>query len=285
MGLTVSPDRLVQIRRNRLEGLNAARASDYVDHDAVRDETVKARRAFERRGWPTIDVTRRSVEETAAAIINLLSERRGRRRHPRSPHVTTTDGERLILASKSAARRAVLTDAGVPFTVQVADVDEDALKTPGVDPVELAVELARAKALAVSRHDAEAWVLGADQTLAFDGGLVSKAPTLEAARERLIAMRGRTHRLHSGAALARNGQVVWSGVDTVEMRMRGFSDAFLDAYLAAEGEALLACVGSYRLEGLGSQLFEAVEGDYFTVLGLPLWPVLAELRRAGVIVS
>ena len=118
------------------------------------------------------------------------------------------DGERLILASKSAARRAVLTDAGVPFTVQVADVDEDALKTPGVDPVELAVELARAKALAVSRHDAEAWVLGADQTLDFDGGLISKAPTLATARERLIAMRGRTHQLHSGAALARNGQVV-----------------------------------------------------------------------------
>lgn len=195
------------------------------------------------------------------------------------------DVERLILASKSVARRAVLTDAGVPFTVQVADVDEDALKMPGVDPVELAVELARAKALAVSRHDADAWVLGADQTLAFDGGLVSKAPTLTAAREGLIAMRGRTHQLHSGAALARNGQVVWSGVDTVEMKMRDFSDAFLDAYLAAEGEALLTCVGSYRLEGLGSQLFEAVEGDYFTVLGLPLWPVLAELRRAGVIAS
>lgn len=199
--------------------------------------------------------------------------------------MTTADGERLILASKSAARRAMLVDAGVPFSVQVADVDEDALKTPGVDPAGLAVELARAKALAVSRHDADAWVLGADQTLAFDGGLVSKAPTLQAARERLAAMRGRTHRLHSGAALARNGQVVWSGADTVEMRMRDFSDAFLDAYLAAEGEGLLACVGAYRLEGMGAQLFEAVEGDYFTVLGLPLWPVLAELRRAGVLAS
>ena len=137
----------------------------------------------------------------------------------------------------------------------------------------------------MSRHDADAWVLGADQTLSFEGGLVSKAPTLQAARERLSAMRGRSHQLHSGAALARNGQVVWSGVDTVEMKVRDFSDAFLDAYLAAEGEGLLACVGSYRLEGLGSQLFEAVEGDYFTVLGLPLWPVLAELRRAGVIAS
>src|SRR5690606_35526860 len=148
-----------------------------------------------------------------------------------------------------------------------------------------AVELARTKALAVSRHDVDAWVLGGDQNLAFDGGLISKAATLAEARARVIAMRGRVHHLHSGAALARNGQIGWSGFDTVEMRMRDFSDAFLDAYLAAEGDALLACVGSYRLEGLGSQLFEAVEGDYFTVLGLPLWPVLSELRRAGVIAT
>lgn len=196
-------------------------------------------------------------------------------------------GERLILASKSAARRSMLADAGVPFTVQVADVDEDVVKAAHdpADAAGLAVELARVKALAVSRRDPDAWVLGADQTLAFDGGLVSKAPSLAAARARLAEMRGRDHQLHSGAALACNGQVVWSGVDTATMRMRGFSDAFLDAYLAAEGEALLGSVGSYRLEGLGAQLFEAVHGDYFTVLGLPLWPVLAELRRAGVLAS
>ena len=195
--------------------------------------------------------------------------------------------ERLILASKSSARRAMLDGAGVPFSVQVADVDEDAVKA-GHDPADaagLAVELARIKALAVSRHDPEAWVLGADQTLAFAGGLVSKAGSLDEARERLTAMRGQTHQLHSGAALACNGRVVWSGVDTATMRMRDFSDAFLDAYLAAEGEGLLASVGSYRLEGMGSQLFEAVEGDYFTVLGLPLWPVLTELRRAGVLAT
>ena len=199
----------------------------------------------------------------------------------------TLPSERLILASKSAARRAMLTDAGVIFSVQVADVDEDAVKAvhDPADAAGLAVELARAKALAVSRHDAEAWVLGADQILGFDGGLVSKAPSIAAARDGLKAMRGRAHQLHSGAALARNGQIVWSGVDTATLRMRDYSDAFLDAYLAAEGEALLACVGSYRLEGMGAQLFEAVEGDYFTVLGLPLWPVLAELRRAGVLHS
>lgn len=195
--------------------------------------------------------------------------------------------ERLILASKSAARRGMLEGAAVPFTVHVADVDEDAIKArlADHDAADLAVELARAKALAVSRHHEDAWVLGADQTLAFDGGRVSKAKSLEAARARLAQMRGRSHQLHSGAALARNGQIVWSGVDTATLTMRDFSDGFLDLYMATEGEGLLSCVGSYRLEGMGAQLFEAVEGDYFTVLGLPLSPVLAELRRAGVLMS
>ncbi|WP_283843567.1 MULTISPECIES: Maf family nucleotide pyrophosphatase [Brevundimonas] len=196
-------------------------------------------------------------------------------------------GERLILASRSAARRAMLENAGVAFEARAADVDEAAIKavSTDLDPVALAVRLAEAKALAVSRDDPDAWVLGSDQTLAFDGGLVSKAASLEAARDRLKAMRGRTHTLHSGAALATKGEIVWSGADTARMRMRDVSDAFLETYLAAEGEALLSCVGAYRLEGMGSQLFEAVEGDFFTVLGLPLWPVLAELRRAGVIAS
>lgn len=195
--------------------------------------------------------------------------------------------ERLILASRSAARRAMLTEAGVAFAVEDAGVDEEAIKVAmaGAAPTDLAVELAAAKALAVSRHAPDAWVLGADQTLSFDGGLVSKAKSLDEARVRLGQMRGRVHHLHSGAALARDGAVVWSGVDSVAMRMREFSDDFLDAYLAAEGEVLLSSVGAYRLEGMGSQLFEAVEGDFFTVLGLPLWPVLAELRRAGVIAT
>ena len=192
---------------------------------------------------------------------------------------------RLVLASASRARRDMLAGAGVPFVVQPADVDEAAVKAghDPADPAGLARELAGVKALAVSQRDPEAWVLGADQILSFEDRLVSKAGSLGAAGTRLAAMRGRRHQLHSGAALARNGEVVWSGVDTATLTMREFSDGFLEAYLAAEGEALLACVGSYRLEGMGSQLFETVEGDYFTVLGLPLWPVLAELRRVGVL--
>lgn len=195
--------------------------------------------------------------------------------------------QRLVLASRSAARRAMLTGAGVPFTALDAGVDEDAIKTSlhGIDPAELALELASAKALAVSRHDPEAWVLGSDQTLDFNGEMVSKAKDLDEARQRLSAMRGQTHHLNSAAALAINGSVVWAGVDTARMSMRRFSTVFLDAYLEAEGTDLLGSVGCYRLEGLGSQLFDKVDGDYFTVLGMPLWPVLAELRRAGVIRS
>lgn len=195
--------------------------------------------------------------------------------------------ERLILASRSAARRAMLTNAGVPFIAEDAGVDEAAIKASlvGIDPADLALELARAKALAISRQDPEAWVLGSDQTLDFEGGMISKAPDLAVARDRLQGLRGRTHHLNSAAALANNGAVVWSAVDTARMSMRRFSDAFLDAYLEAEGEGLLGSVGCYRLEGMGSQLFDRVEGDYFTVLGMPLWPVLDELRRAGVIRS
>ncbi len=205
--------------------------------------------------------------------------------HEAPPPFALIERERLILASRSDARRAMLTGAGVPFQAEDAGVDEDAIKVSltGIDPAELALELARAKALAISRHDPDAWVLGSDQILAFDGGRVSKASDMSAARDRLTTLRGRSHQLHSAAALARNGAVVWSGVDTARMTMRDFSDDFLDAYLAAEGKALLGSVGCYRLEGMGSQLFAQVEGDYFTVLGMPLWPVLEELRRAGVI--
>lgn len=187
----------------------------------------------------------------------------------------------LILASKSSARREVLANAGVSFDVQVAGIDEDALKVPGVDARELAIELAKAKALAVSEKHPEAVVLGADQTLAFDGGLISKAPTLQAAKARLSDMRGKPHQLHSGVALARGGKILWAGADTAHMRVRDFSDAFLDRYIQVEGEELLHCVGSYRLEGMGSQLFDTVDGDYFTVLGMPLWLVLEQLRQFG----
>jgi nucleoside triphosphate pyrophosphatase len=193
----------------------------------------------------------------------------------------------FILASGSASRRQILTDAAVPFTAQPADVDEESLKirllAKGAAVRDIAVHLAEAKALDVSNLRPDALVLGADQTLVIDGQLVSKCHDLAAARALLLRLRGRTHQLVGGMVLARRGNVLWRHVEASTLTVRDFSDGFLDAYLAAEGEKLLASVGCYRMEGLGAQLFERVEGDYFAILGLPLQPLLAELRNQGVL--
>lgn len=194
----------------------------------------------------------------------------------------------LVLASNSAARRAMLRDAGVVHEAMGSGVDEDALKAHhlanGAGPAEIALFLAEAKAASVSKLR-PGLVLGADQTLDLGGALFDKAENLEEARRRLLTFRGRRHVLHSAAALARDGAVVWRFADQAQMIMRDFSGDFLDAYLAAEGQALLSSVGCYRLEGLGAQLFDRVQGDYFTVLGMPLWPLLEELRRQGILQS
>ncbi len=196
---------------------------------------------------------------------------------------------RFILASASALRRQILTAAQVPFTAIAADIDEtklkDALLGQCVDMSAIAPALAEAKALHISRAHPTDLVLGADQTLLFEGELVSKCPDLAAARALLRRLRGKPHRLVGGLALARGGTVIWRHVETAQLAMRRFSDGFLEDYLSAEGESILGCVGCYKLEGLGAQLFEKVEGDYFSILGLSLQPLLAELRRQGVIAT
>ena len=195
----------------------------------------------------------------------------------------------LILASASAARARLLTEAGLVFTAQAAQVDEARLKQAalvrGASPREVALELALAKAQAVKDQTAQAApnavVLGADQTLELDGGLFDKPATLAEARAQLLTLRGRSHQLHSAVAFLRDDQTPWVHVGSATLEVRAFSTAFLDGYLAQEGEALLGCVGGYRLEGPGAQLFAKIEGDYFTILGLPLLPVLAHLRACG----
>ena len=190
----------------------------------------------------------------------------------------------LILASRSPARARLLSEAGVRFTTTPSDVDEAAFKADalrrGQGARELACDLAAAKALQVA-DACEDLVIGADQTLELDGRTIDKPGDLEAARRQLLDLRGRTHQLHSAVALARGRGVLWRTVESVTLQVRAFSDTFLEAYLAAEGDHLLGCVGAYRLEGWGAQLFERIEGDYFTVLGLPLLPLLATLRADG----
>ena len=193
----------------------------------------------------------------------------------------------LVLASRSAVRRTLLAAAGVPVEVQPADIDERSLETglPSSAPTTVAALLAREKALAVGRLRPGRLVLGADQVLALDAKLFTKPADLAAARAQLRALSGRTHELHSAIALVRDGAVVFEHVGTARLSMRSFSDRFLDAYLDAIGSAATASVGAYQIEGLGLQLFERIEGDYFTVLGLPLLAALDFLRRYGSLIS
>lgn len=194
----------------------------------------------------------------------------------------------VILASKSAARARVLGAAGVVFDTLGAGVDETSVKVDllanGASPREVADALAELKAVAASKGR-EGLVIGADQTLDLDGRLFDKAETMEEARERLVMLRGRAHQLHSAVVVAQKGVVVWREAPAATLTMRDFSDAFLDAYLARHGEALLGSVGCYRLEDDGVQLFERIDGDYFTILGLPLMGLLGVLRERGALAA
>ena len=192
----------------------------------------------------------------------------------------------IILASQSASRKAMLEAAGVAFTAEAAGVDEESVKAAmiaeGTDGRRLADALAEMKAVKVSRRHPTTLVLGCDSTVAAeDGSLIDKAETRAESRAQLQALRGTTHRLTSAAVVALGGEPIWRHVDTARLTMRSFSDAFLDSYLDAEWPAIGGCVGGYRLEGLGAQLFSRIDGDHFTILGLPLLPLLDWLRVRG----
>jgi septum formation protein len=197
---------------------------------------------------------------------------------------------KLILASQSASRRAMLDAAGVPHDAMAPGVDEEsakeALRAEGNDARRLADALAEFKALKLSRRFPEELVLGCDSTVAFaDGSMIDKAESREEARAQLAKLRGATHRLTSAAVICHGGAPVWRHVDVARLTMRDFSDAFLDAYLDAEWPAISGCVGGYRLEGRGVQLFAKIEGSHFTILGLPLLPLLDYLRVRGVMAA
>ncbi len=196
-------------------------------------------------------------------------------------------GAELILASASAGRGAVLRAAGLTFRKVPADIDERGIEAEmrrddgGAGAGALATRLAVEKASAVSRLHPDALVIGADQVMECEGRLFQKPPDLPAAMTQLRHLRGRVHSLHAGLAVAFGGSAIWQHLDSARMTMRDFSGAFLDSYVAAEGAALLGCVGAYRIEGPGIQLFSRVEGDHFTIIGLPLLPLLGYLRDIG----
>lgn len=189
----------------------------------------------------------------------------------------------LVLASKSDIRGKILAAAGLRFGIRPAQIDERAVEAKAgvVDAATAAGLLARAKADAVAVTQAGHLVLGCDQTLALGAERFSKPANRAEASQQLRALRGKTHALHSALALVRDGAVLFELVDTARLAMRDFSDRFLDDYLDMAGDAAMSSVGGYQLEGIGIHLFERVEGDYFTILGLPLLPLLAYLRKSG----
>lgn len=195
----------------------------------------------------------------------------------------------LVLASASASRQTMLRAAGVDFIIDPADIDEPALMrdltAKDAEAGIVAETLAGQKAATVSRRSPGAIVLGADSVLALGREVIGKSRDLAALRALLLKLSGRTHELISAAALARDGAVFWRHTARVRMTVRVLSEAFVDTYLAREGQVLLASVGGYHFEGRGAQLFESAEGDYFSILGLPLLPVLAELRLQGLLES
>jgi septum formation protein len=201
------------------------------------------------------------------------------------------DATPLILASRSTIRAKLLENAGIGIQQVPADLDEAsmlkamALEDDGATPEDAAQILAAAKALHVSAAHPGKLVLGADQTLSFEGAIHQKPSDMEAARRRLLSYSGKTHHLHSGAALARDGSIVWEHVATADLTMRDLSPGFIGRYLSACGPAALQSVGCYQLEGLGAHLFADIRGDYFTILGLPLLPLLEALRGEGVLDS
>jgi septum formation protein len=186
----------------------------------------------------------------------------------------------LILASQSRARQMLLANAGVEFKAIPADIDERAIQQSSgvVTPGEVAILLAREKARLVSLSQPGNFVAGADQTLALGEQLFSKPAGRNQAAEQLRALAGRSHELHSAVAVARDGKILFEAVTIATMTMRSLSDVEVAAYLDAAGEAVTSSVGAYQLEGLGIHLFERIEGDHFTILGLPLIPLLGYLR-------
>lgn len=193
----------------------------------------------------------------------------------------------LILASQSPFRAALLKNAGIQFTSQKSNIDERAVEAPlyetGATPEDVALILAEAKAEDVSERFSQSLIIGCDQTLSLGSDIFHKPADMDAARRQLLELSGKTHQLNSAVVLVQNGQTLWRHVSIANMTMRSMEPGFIGRYLGRVGDIALSSVGGYQVEGQGIQLFDKIEGDYFTIVGLPMLPLLKELRARGII--
>ncbi len=191
----------------------------------------------------------------------------------------------LVLASSSPFRRMLMENAGLVFESRAADIDERKIEAglEGASPDQVALTLAKAKAINVSGHYPDALVIGSDQTMSLGNRVYHKPKTVAEAKENLLSLSNKTHRLNSAIAFARGGEMVWEHVAHADLTVRGLSETFVDRYLSRVGEKVYGSVGAYQLEGEGIQLFSKIEGDYFTIIGLPMLPLLEKLRALGAI--
>ena len=193
----------------------------------------------------------------------------------------------LILASTSRFRKSLLENAGVAFQVSAPQIDERAISVPmearGADPRTIASVLAAAKALDVSKNFPDAFVLGSDQTMALGSQMFHKPKNIDDARSQIATLQGKIHALHSAVAIVKNSEIIWSGLSSAHLTMRVLNDTQIDAYITKAGESVLWSVGAYQIESLGVTLFEHIDGDYFTIIGLPMLPLLEALRELEII--
>lgn len=189
----------------------------------------------------------------------------------------------IILASKSQYRAELLTNAGVAFSAESANIDEREVEAPLIEAemggADVAEVLAIAKAMNVSGRNPDAYVIGSDQTLSFEGELLHKPKDMAEARQRLLDLSGKSHELNSSVAIIRNGENIWTYTETSIITFRQLDPGFVGRHVAEVGDKILSSVGAYQIEGKGVQLFEKIQGDFFSIMGLPLLPLLAELRR------
>ena len=194
---------------------------------------------------------------------------------------------KIILASKSKHRQELLKNAGVKFSAQAADIDEREIETPliqaGLGGEDIAEILAIAKATEISKTDKDAYIIGCDQTLSLEGELLHKVKNMEEAQRRLLALSGKKHQLNAAVSLVKNSEVIWSHIEVATITFRKLDPGFIGRHLSDAGEKILSSVGAYQIEGLGVQLFEKVEGDYFSIIGLPVLPLLSELRKLDLV--